>query len=207
MGVSAPPCRRGRALCRRRLYSRHRPRSALSRSQRGNWPRAAQMQRVGSVLSGGCGVELLRRLSGYDPRPLRTSPNLSLRYSHGPDKRWTSWRASCWQRSFRSSAEVPVAGLRRRPVSHRFEGPCRPPASQARARLAERGRTMHRCIGVQRGDGLARHATRYLPSSNPATAGHELPVVRQRRCDPVLSDQSVRKLWEMPLYRPVACCP
>jgi hypothetical protein len=35
------------------------------------------------VVPGGCGVAILGRLYGYDCRPLRTSPNLSLRYSHG----------------------------------------------------------------------------------------------------------------------------
>ncbi len=76
------------------------------------------MLRVRSVVPGVRGIAILGRLSGYDCRPLRTSPNLSLRYSHGPDGRWTSWRAPCWQRSFRSSAEVPVAGLPRRLASH-----------------------------------------------------------------------------------------
>src|ERR1019366_10119962 len=76
------------------------------------------MLRVRSVVPGVRAVAIPGRLSGYDRRPLRTSPNLRLRYSHGPDRRRTSWRAPCWQRSFRSSAEVPVAGLPRRPASH-----------------------------------------------------------------------------------------
>ena len=71
---------RERALCCRRLYSRPRPRFALSRSSRGNWPRSAQMLRVGSVVPGGCGVAILWRLYGDEDGPLRTSPNLSLRW-------------------------------------------------------------------------------------------------------------------------------
>ena len=63
------------------------------------------MLQVGSVVPGGCGVAILGRLYGYDCRPLRTSPNLSLRYPAWADRRWTSWRAPCWQKSFRSSAE------------------------------------------------------------------------------------------------------
>src|SRR6266566_8242297 len=96
MGVPPPPCRCERALCCRRLYARPRPRFALSRSSRGNWPRSAQMLRVGSVVPGACAVAILWRLYGDEDGPLRTSPNLSLRYSHGPDGRWTSWRAPCW---------------------------------------------------------------------------------------------------------------
>jgi hypothetical protein len=41
---------------------------------------------VVSAAPGG-GAALLVRLSGDDCRPIRTSPNLSLRYSHWPDRR------------------------------------------------------------------------------------------------------------------------
>jgi hypothetical protein len=80
MGVPPPPCRCERALCCRRLYARPRPRFALSGSSGGNWPRSAQMLRVGSVVPGGCGVAILWRLYGDEDGPLRTSPNLSLRW-------------------------------------------------------------------------------------------------------------------------------
>src|SRR5438445_982433 len=54
------------------------------------------MLQAGSVVPGGCAVAIRWRLYGDEDGPLRTSPNLSLRYSHGPDGRWTSWRAPCW---------------------------------------------------------------------------------------------------------------
>src|SRR5208337_2416109 len=41
------------------------------------------MLQVGSVVPGGCAVAILWRLYGDEDGPLRTSPNLSLRYSHG----------------------------------------------------------------------------------------------------------------------------
>src|SRR5437773_8206270 len=50
--------------------------------------------RVGSAAAGGRGAALLVRLPGDHRRPLGTSPNLSLRCSHGSDGRWTSWRGS-----------------------------------------------------------------------------------------------------------------
>src|SRR6266566_4021135 len=80
MGVPPPPCRCERALCCRWLYSRPRPRFALSGSSGGNWPRSAHMLRVGSVVPGACGVAILWRLYGDEDGPLRTSPNLSLRW-------------------------------------------------------------------------------------------------------------------------------
>ncbi len=52
----------------------------LSGSSGGNWPRSAQMLRVGSVVPGACGVAILWRLYGDEDGPLRTSPNLSLRW-------------------------------------------------------------------------------------------------------------------------------
>jgi len=93
------------------------------------------MLRVGSVVPGVCGVAILGRLYGYDCRPLRTSPNLSLRYSHGPGGRWTSWRAllaeeasvlplfGCGSRCW-SSASASLTSLRRtlptsRPITTR----------------------------------------------------------------------------------------
>src|SRR5260370_21737928 len=80
MGVPPPACRCERALCCRRLYAWPRPRFALSGSSGGNWPRSAHMLRVGSVVPGGCGVAILWRLYGDEDGPLRTSPNLSLRW-------------------------------------------------------------------------------------------------------------------------------
>ena len=48
------------------------------------------MQQVGSVVPRGCRVAIPGRLYGYGCRPVRASPNLSLRYSRGLDRRWTS---------------------------------------------------------------------------------------------------------------------
>ena len=52
----------------------------LSLGRQAKWPGSAQILRVGSVVPGACGVAILWRLSGDEDGPLRTSPNLSLRW-------------------------------------------------------------------------------------------------------------------------------